>query len=182
MFWLLVEFEVHPLKNTRYLSSTIAGPSLAGRTLYVLTVPVFAWITPQPCIRHDYTYTTVLLYRHRVRFVVSSDIALNPACGWSAIAAGRPILIPQFHHNHRTAPSWNVCPFQKRDTTQSVPLRCRSMDTSQEANVVAFSKVYLVTIVQKTRIHAIHVRTQQHAPRAKCPSPSLNSAQPVRQT
>ena len=75
--------------------SAITGPSLAGGTLYVLTVLVFTWITRQPCIRHDYyTYTTLLLYRHRIRFVVSSDVPLNPACGRSAIGAERPILIP----------------------------------------------------------------------------------------
>ena len=55
----------------------------------------FAWITPQPCIRHDYyTYSTLLLYRHRIRFVVNSDVPLNPACGRSSIGAERPILIP----------------------------------------------------------------------------------------
>ena len=78
--------------------SAITGPSLAGGTLYVLTVLVFTWITRQPCIRHDYyTYTTLRLYRHRIRFVVSSDVPLNPACRQSVIGAERPILIPSIH-------------------------------------------------------------------------------------
>ena len=60
-----------PSRNTRYLKSTIRGPSLEGRTLNVLTVIVFAWVTSQTCMRHGYyTYTTLLLYRHRIRFVV----------------------------------------------------------------------------------------------------------------
>ena len=47
-------------------------------------------------------YTAWLLYLHyvapipdRIRFVVSSDVPLNSACGRSAIGAERPILIPR---------------------------------------------------------------------------------------
>ena len=93
VFWLLVELEVHPKKI--HFESILAGPSLAGRTLYVPTVSGFAWKTP--CRRHEYyTYTTLLLHRRRIRFVVSSDVPLNPACGRSTIGAERPILIPSY--------------------------------------------------------------------------------------
>ena len=60
---------------------------------------VFASITLQFCIRHDCCiYTTrYVVCRHRICFVVRSDVLLNPEYGRSAVGAERTDLINPYY-------------------------------------------------------------------------------------